>query len=125
MKTSGVRGVLTGRAGRTVTAVAALGLIGSTLTVASQAPIAAAAGTTPAAVAAGRGPLPSLSSAVTRGERPPAPALPPRSTVQTFGWGFNGPDASSSDGTHVWIANFAANSVAELDPSTGALVNLI
>src|SRR5579863_9252342 len=42
-----------------------------------------------------------------------------------FGWGFNGPVAVSSDGTHVWVANFDSDSVTELDAATGALVQVI
>ena len=39
-------------------------------------------------------------------------------------YGFDGPDAISSDGTHVWVAN-SGNSVTELSASTGALVQVI
>jgi streptogramin lyase len=42
-----------------------------------------------------------------------------------FGWGFNDPDAVSSDGTHVWVANSGGDSVTELDAATGALVKVI
>ena len=40
-------------------------------------------------------------------------------------YGFNDPDAVSSDGTHVWVANSAGNSVTELSAATGALVQVI
>src|ERR1035441_2219247 len=42
--------------------------------------------------------------------------------VKVIGWGFNNPDAVSSDGTHVWVANSAGNSVTELAAATGARV---
>ena len=31
----------------------------------------------------------------------------------------------SSDGTHVWVANFGGNSVTEINASTGAVVRTI
>jgi DNA-binding beta-propeller fold protein YncE len=37
---------------------------------------------------------------------------------------FNGPFGVSSDGTHVWVADYD-NSVTELDAATGALVQVI
>ena len=40
-------------------------------------------------------------------------------------YGFDNPDAISSDGTHVWVANFEGGSVTELDASTGALVQVL
>ena len=43
---------------------------------------------------------------------------------RVFGWGFETPQAVSSDGTHVWVANFGA-SVTELNAATGALVKVI
>jgi YVTN family beta-propeller protein len=45
--------------------------------------------------------------------------------VQVLGWGFDLPNALSSDGTHVWVANEGNNTVTELDASTGALVQVI
>src|SRR5215467_9623270 len=42
-----------------------------------------------------------------------------------FGWGLSLPISDSSDGTHVWVANFGGNSVTELDAATGALVRVI
>ena len=39
-------------------------------------------------------------------------------------YGFSGPRAVSSDGTHVWVAN-DLDSVTELSASTGALVQVI
>ena len=33
--------------------------------------------------------------------------------VHVFGWGFNSPVAIASDGTHVWVANAAGQSVTE------------
>ena len=47
------------------------------------------------------------------------------SEPHVFGWGFNSPDAVSSDGTHVWVANADGDSVTELDAATGALVHVI
>ena len=44
--------------------------------------------------------------------------------VQTIPVG-NGPDAISSDGTHVWVSNESDNTVTELDASTGAVVQTI
>jgi DNA-binding beta-propeller fold protein YncE len=38
---------------------------------------------------------------------------------------FDGPVAISSDGTHVWVANFSGNSVTELDAATGTVVRVI
>ena len=40
-------------------------------------------------------------------------------------YGFNDPDAVSSDGTDVWVTNSAGDSVTELSASTGALVQVI
>ena len=40
-------------------------------------------------------------------------------------YGFNYPDAISSDGTHVWAANYGGDSVTELNATTGALVQVI
>ena len=40
-------------------------------------------------------------------------------------YGFDSPDAITSDGTHVWVANLYGNSVTELSASTGALVRVI
>ncbi len=45
--------------------------------------------------------------------------------VQVLGWGFGQPDAVSSDGTHVWVANGGGKSVTELSASTGALLQVI
>jgi DNA-binding beta-propeller fold protein YncE len=38
---------------------------------------------------------------------------------------FNTPQAISSDGTHVWVANYWGESVTELNAATGALVRVI
>jgi len=40
-------------------------------------------------------------------------------------YGFDDPEAITSDGTHVWVANEYGNSVTELSASTGALVKVI
>lgn len=41
-------------------------------------------------------------------------------------YGFNGPDAIATDGTHVWVANGGeGGSVTELSQSTGALVKVL
>jgi DNA-binding beta-propeller fold protein YncE len=40
-------------------------------------------------------------------------------------YGFSQPQAVSSDGTHVWVANIDSNSVAQLSTSTGALVQVM
>jgi hypothetical protein len=40
-------------------------------------------------------------------------------------FGLDGPSGISSDGTHVWVANYYSPSVTELDASTGALVQVI
>ena len=45
--------------------------------------------------------------------------------ISGSGYGFNDPTRSSSDGTHVWVANAGGNSVTELSASTGALVQVI
>ena len=45
--------------------------------------------------------------------------------VHVLGWGFNCPDAVSSDGSHVWVANAVGNSVTELNASTGAHVQVL
>ena len=45
--------------------------------------------------------------------------------ISASGYGFSDPVAISSDGTHVWVANFDGNSVTELSASTGALVQVI
>ena len=55
----------------------------------------------------------------------PALRLLALSGVQVFGWGFGSPDAIASDGTHVWVANYDANSVTELSAKTGGLVKVI
>ena len=45
---------------------------------------------------------------------------------RVLGGGFNFPDAVSSDGTHVWVANDRGNgSVIETDAATGAVVKVI
>ena len=46
------------------------------------------------------------------------------SVVQTIGVG-NNPDAISSDGTHVWVANANDNTVTELNASDGSFVQTI
>jgi DNA-binding beta-propeller fold protein YncE len=48
----------------------------------------------------------------------------PLNGPRVFGWGFAGPDAIASDGTHVWVANGGGNTVSELS-STGALVKVV
>ena len=40
-------------------------------------------------------------------------------------YGFDSPDAISSDGTHVWVANPDGDSVTELTRLDGALVQVI
>ncbi len=45
--------------------------------------------------------------------------------MHVFGWGFNQPDAIVSDGTHVWVANYAGDSVTELDASNGGRIRTI
>jgi hypothetical protein len=45
--------------------------------------------------------------------------------VRILGGGFNVPAGVSSDGTHVWVANDAGNSVSELNAATGRLVRVI
>jgi hypothetical protein len=47
------------------------------------------------------------------------------SGVRVLGWGFASPASIASDGTHVWVANFDANSVTELSATTGRLVQVI
>ena len=42
-----------------------------------------------------------------------------------FGWGYDAPDGVSSDGTHVWVANFGSNAVIELSATTGKLVKVL
>jgi hypothetical protein len=42
-----------------------------------------------------------------------------------FGGGFATPKAISSDGTHVWVANYGGQYVDELSAATGALVRAI
>ena len=49
---------------------------------------------------------------------------PGLSGPQVFGWGFGSPSSVSADGTHVWVANQAGNSVTERTRSTGALVKV-
>ena len=49
----------------------------------------------------------------------------PLSGPRVFGWGFDSPDAVSSDGRHVWVADGAGNMVIELSASTGAVVNVL
>jgi YVTN family beta-propeller protein len=46
------------------------------------------------------------------------------SVVKTITVGKN-PDAVSSDGTHVWVANEGDDTVSEIDAATGAVVNTI
>ena len=50
---------------------------------------------------------------------------PAVSGSQVLGWGFGQPNAVSSDGTDVWVANSGGNSVTELSASTGALVHVV
>ncbi len=49
----------------------------------------------------------------------------PLSGPHVFGWGVADPEAISSDGTHVWVANYNASSVTELDAATGALIKVL
>jgi DNA-binding beta-propeller fold protein YncE len=53
-----------------------------------------------------------------------APRIP-LAGASVIGSGFNRPYAISSDGTHVWVANYGGNSVTELAAATGALVKVI
>ena len=62
----------------------------------------------------------ALTAAVIIGASPASATT----VVQTIGVG-NIPDAVSSDGTHVWVANDADSTVTELDASTGAVVQTI
>ena len=45
--------------------------------------------------------------------------------VNVIGWGFSFPRALATDGKHVWVANIGANSVIELNASTGRMVRVI
>ena len=45
--------------------------------------------------------------------------------MKVIGWGFNGPQAVASDGTHLWVANAGGNSVTELNLSDGSLVRVV
>ena len=56
--------------------------------------------------------------------RSPSSTPRPGAVVQTIAVG-SGPDAISSDGTHVWVANQGDNTVTELNASTGAVVQTI
>ena len=56
------------------------------------------------------------------GDATPASAQP--AVINTFNTGIN-PTGVSSDGTHVWVANYNDDTVTELNASTGALVNTI
>jgi DNA-binding beta-propeller fold protein YncE len=38
---------------------------------------------------------------------------------------FAGPDAVSSDGTHIWVANGTGETLTELDAASGALVQVL
>ncbi len=58
----------------------------------------------------------ALTVAVLAGA-PPASA---GTVIQTIGVGSE-PGAVSSDGTHVWVANYTGNTVTELAASTGAV----
>ena len=40
-------------------------------------------------------------------------------------YGFNAPEAITSDGSHIWETNGEGNSVTEFSASTGALVRVI
>jgi YVTN family beta-propeller protein len=53
-----------------------------------------------------------------------APAAWSASVVSTITVG-SAPDAISSDGTHVWVADAGDNSLSEIDASTGTVVNTI
>ena len=55
----------------------------------------------------------------------PAAALDALSGPHVFGWGFEAPEGISSDGTHVWVANYGGDSVTELNAATGTLVKVI
>ena len=52
-------------------------------------------------------------------------SLAPSSSVRVFGWGFANPEAVSSDGTHVWVANEENNSVVELNAVTGGRLRVL
>ena len=60
-----------------------------------------------------------FGGALTAGLVSGAPAAGAAIVASTIGVG-GSPDGVSSDGTHVWVANFHDNSVTELDASTGA-----
>ena len=45
--------------------------------------------------------------------------------ISGSGYGFDSPDAISSDGTHVWVANHGGDSVTELNAATGTLAKVI
>ena len=46
-------------------------------------------------------------------------------TLKVIGWGFNGPQAVASDGTHLWVMNAGGNSLTELNLSNGSLVRVV
>jgi hypothetical protein len=46
-------------------------------------------------------------------------------TVQVFGWDLDTPEAICADGTHVWVANNANQSVVELDEATGGRLRVL
>ena len=45
--------------------------------------------------------------------------------VKVFGWGFDNPEAISSDGGHVWVANVGNNSIVELSATTGQRLRVL
>jgi hypothetical protein len=45
--------------------------------------------------------------------------------LSAWSYGFDDPDAITTNGTHVWVANEDGMSVTELSASTGALVKVI
>ncbi|MGB7052367.1 MAG: putative Ig domain-containing protein [Acidimicrobiales bacterium] len=64
-----------------------------------------------------------LGTALTVSAISPLPASA-ASVVQTIGVGF-GPEGISSDGTHVWVANYHSDTVTELAASTGGVIQTI
>jgi YVTN family beta-propeller protein len=54
----------------------------------------------------------------------PEPPVSAATVVQTIG-SFYDSSSISSDGTHVWVANYQGNSVTEINASTGAIVQTI
>jgi hypothetical protein len=102
-----------GRPRARLAAVAALAAAGAVMAV----PGAAAAGTTTTALGGQRSGAATVWTPA--GAQSPAALNGP----QVFGWGFDTPAPVATDGTDVWVANFAGNSVTELSAS-GAFVQV-